>query len=119
MNVYDEANNLAKVLKESSEYKDFLLAKETLEKDPEKFKMAKGYISQQMSFQSLQMAGQELSEEQVASYNALGEQIIAIPEIAEFFKTQMNFAVIFRDVTDIIAKAIDLDMGFFEEDCKA
>ena len=31
MNVYDEANNLARALKESTEYKNFVAAKEKLE----------------------------------------------------------------------------------------
>ncbi|MBC3886976.1 YlbF family regulator [Acetobacterium paludosum] len=116
MNVYDEANNLAKALKESTEYKNFLAAKEKLEKEPEKFEMTKDYIRKQMEVQSMQMMGQEISEEQISSYNALANTIMGMPEIAEFFQTQMYFSVIFQDITDIIAKAVDLDMGLFESE---
>lgn len=121
MNAYDEANDLAKALKESTEYKNFLAAKEKLEKDPQKFEMAKDYIRKQMEFQSIQMMGQELSEEQVKSYNTLADTIMGITEIAEFFQAQMYFSVIFQDITDIIAKAVDLDLGLFdsEEGCEA
>ncbi|HEY5556905.1 YlbF family regulator [Acetobacterium sp.] len=121
MNVYDEANSLAKALKESNEYKNFLAAKEKLEKDPAKFDMAKDYMKKQMEAQSMQMMGQELTEEQINTYNTLANTIMGIPEIAEFFQTQMYFSVIFQDITDIIAKAVDLDMGLFdpkEEACE-
>lgn len=114
MNVYDEANNLAKALKESTEYKNFLAAKGKLEENPEKFEMAKDYMRKQMEIQSFQMLGNELSEEQIASYNAIANTIMGIPEIAEFFQAQMYFSVIFQDITDIMAKAVDLDMGLFE-----
>jgi len=115
MNVYDEANNLAKALKESNEYKTFLEAKVKLEKDADKYDMAKDYMRKQMEVQSMQMMGQELSEEQISSYNTLANTIMGIPEIAEFFQAQMYFSVIFQDITDIIAKAVDLDMGLFDE----
>lgn len=115
MNVYDEANSLAKALKESDEYKNFLAAKTKLEEDSSKFDMAKDYMRKQMEVQSMQMMGQELTEEQISSYNNLANTIMGIPEIAEFFQTQMYFSVIFQDITDIIAKAVDLDMGLFDE----
>src|SRR5665647_3701505 len=125
MNVYDEANSLAKALKESTEYKNFLTAKQKLEKDPSKYDMAKDYIRKQMQAQSMQMMGQEMDDDQINSYNTLANTIMGIPEIAEFFQAQMYFSVIFQDITDIIAKAVDLDMGLFvteedddEEECE-
>lgn len=118
MNVYDEANSLAKALKESNEYKTFVEAKEKLEQDPEKYEMAKDYMRKQMEAQTMQMMGQELAEEQVTAYNNLANTMMGIPEIAEFFQKQMYFSMIFQDVTEIIAKSVDLDMGLFEEeDC--
>lgn len=114
MNVYDEANSLAKALKEANEYKNFLKAKEKLEKDPKKFDIARDYIRKQMEVQSMQMMGQELTEDQISSYNTLANTIMGMPEIAEFFQAQMHFSVIFQDITDIIAKAVDMDMGLFE-----
>ncbi|WP_026396176.1 YlbF family regulator [Acetobacterium malicum] len=122
MNVYDEANNLARALKESTEYKNFLAAKEKLEQDPEKYEMAKDYMRKQMEIQSFQMLGNELTEDQITSYNAIANTIMGIPEIAEFFQAQMYFSVVFQDITDIMAKAVDLDMGLFdseEEGCGA
>ena len=122
MNVYDEANSLAKALKESTEYKNFLAAKEKLEQSPEKYEMAKDYMRKQMEIQSFQMLGNELTEEQITSYNAIANTIMGIPEIAEFFQAQMYFSVVFQDITDIMAKAVDLDMGLFdseEEGCGA
>ncbi|MGL4606805.1 MAG: YlbF family regulator [Eubacteriaceae bacterium] len=114
MNVYDEANNLAKALKESTEYQNFQAAREKIEKDPSKYAMAKDYMRKQMELQSMQMLGQELTEEQISAYNVLAETVVGVPELAEFFQAQMYFSIIFQDITDIIAKAVDLDMGIFE-----
>lgn len=116
MNVHDEATNLARALKESKEYQDFNEAKKALEKEPEKFKMARDYMKKQMEAQSLQMMGQELTEEQIESYNALSNTIMGIPVIAQYFQAQVQFSIIFQDVSDIIAKAVDLDMGIFDEE---
>jgi len=116
MNVYDEANNLARALKESTEYKNFLESKQKLEQDPEKYEMAKDYMRRQMEIQSFQMLGNELTEEQITAYNTLANTIMGIPEIAEFFQAQMHFSVVFQDVTDIMAKAVDLDMGLFDSE---
>ncbi|MEG0376955.1 MAG: YlbF family regulator [Eubacterium sp.] len=113
MNVHDEANNLAKALKESNEYKTFKEAEEKLKAHGEYFEMAKEYAQKQMGVQTRQMMGQELSEEEIETYNSMTTTILGIPEIAEYFQAQMYFGIVFQDVMDIIGKAVDLDMGMF------
>lgn len=116
LNVHDEAHNLAKALKESKEYQAFNQAKEALEKEPDKMKIAQDYMRKQMEIQSLQMMGHELTKEQVTSYNALANTIMGIPVVAQYFQAQVQFSIVFQEITDIIAKAVDLDMGLFDEE---
>lgn len=113
MNVYDEANSLAKALKESNEYKRFKEAEEKLKTDEKHYEMAKDYAKSQMGLQSKQMMGQELSQEEIEAYNNLTTTVLGIPAIADYFQAQMYFGVIFQDVMDIISKAVDLDLGLF------
>ncbi len=118
MNVYDEANGLAAALKESNEYNKFKEAEKKLKENPEYFAMAKDYAQKQMAVQAKQMMGQELTDDEIASYNALTTSVLGIPVIAEYFQAQMYFGMVFQDIMDIISKAVDLDMGLFQDGCE-
>lgn len=116
MSVRDEARKLAKGLKESPEYKRFVETKETLEKDAQKFETTKDYLRKQMEIQSFQMLGNELSDEQIRAYNVLADTVMGIPEIANFLQAQMEFASVFKEVTDIMVEAVDLKLGLVDDD---
>lgn len=111
MNVYDEANDLAKALKESQEYKKFKDAELNLKTNEEHYAMARNYAQKQMTLQAKQMMGQELSDDEIETYNSLTSSILSVPSIAAYFQAQMQFGVVFQDVMDIISKAVDLDMN--------
>lgn len=115
MNVYDAANDLAKALSESDEYKRFKDAEEKLKENEAHFEMAQDFAKKQMEVQTKQMMGQELSEDEVAAYNSLTATVLGVPNVAEYFQTQMYFGVIFQDVMDIISKAVNLDLGMYDK----
>ncbi|MGI6108798.1 MAG: YlbF family regulator [Eubacteriaceae bacterium] len=119
MNVYDEANNLAKALRESDEYKRFKEAETTLKQDNERWKIASDYAKKQMAMQSKQMMGQELTEDEINAYNTLTQTVLGIPVIADYFQSQMYFGMIFQDIMGIISEAVELDPGFFSDEEKS
>ncbi|MFZ7133863.1 MAG: YlbF family regulator [Eubacteriales bacterium] len=112
MNVYDIANDLAKALKDSQEYKAFHQAKEKLAMNAEHQEMVQNYMKKQVELQSLQMMRQELSQDQIDSFNKMTASLMRISDIADFFRAQMLFGRMFEDVTKIITETAELDFGF-------
>lgn len=111
MNVYDIANDLSKALKNSDEYKSYERAKEKLAINPEHEKMVNQYMKKQLELQTIQMMGQEIPEDQIDSFNNMTSSLMAIPDIADFFRAQMLFGRMFEEVTKIITESIQMDFG--------
>ena len=112
MNVYDIANDLSTALKNSEEYQSYQRAKEKLSGNPEHEKIVNQYMKKQMELQTVQMLGQEIPENQIESFNKMTSSLMAIPEIADFFRAQMLFGRMFEEVTKIITESIQMDFGF-------
>lgn len=110
MNIFDAANDFAQALKETESYLEFKKAKDALVGDPEKYAMAKDYVERQMQIQSQQMAGEELSEEQITAYNQLADTIMAIPLIAEYFEAQVKFSIYYQEIADRVIQSVDLNL---------
>ncbi|WKY47238.1 YlbF family regulator [Eubacteriaceae bacterium ES3] len=110
MNIFDAANDFAAALKETESYLDFIKAKEALMADQEKYAMAKDYMEKQMAIQSLQMSGEELTQEQVDEYNNLADMIMTIPLIAAYFEAQVKFSIYYQEIADQIVQSVELQL---------
>ncbi|MDK2936875.1 MAG: hypothetical protein PWP62_1883 [Eubacteriaceae bacterium] len=110
MTIFDAANDFAAALKETESYLEFIKAKEALMEDQEKYAMAKDYMERQMEIQSLQMAGEELTQKQIDDYNQLADKIMIIPLIAEYFEAQVKFSIYYQEIADRIIQAVDLNL---------
>ena len=58
MNVYEEAHNLSRAIKESEEYKHYKAAADKLKEKPELDKMIKDFMEKQIKIQTKQMLGE-------------------------------------------------------------
>lgn len=116
MNVYDYANDLAKALKESKEYKQFQEAEKKLKAEPEHRKMAKDFMDKQMALQFKQMSGQEITDEELQAFSALQQAVMGIPSINDYFQTQMYLGTILQDISKTISDAVAMDETIFDEE---
>ncbi|MGL4485031.1 MAG: YlbF family regulator [Anaerovoracaceae bacterium] len=106
MNVYDEAHNLEKAIKESQEFKDYIALKAKITANPDLEAMLKDYQAKQMEIQTKQMMGEELGEDMVKSVQGIYEIMAKDPTAAEYLQAEMRFAMMMNDVYKILGEAV-------------
>ena len=105
MYVYDEANNLAKAIQESKEYKEYENAKKEVEAIPDlkakidEFEKIR-YDVQVMSFQGKQ--DEEKTKKLQEMYDILNKE----PKIKEYFDIEVRFNIMLADVNKIIRESV-------------
>lgn len=105
MYVYDEANNLARAIQTSNEYKEYKKAKEDLNNDVEmKTKVEEfekiRYDVQVMSFQG------EQDQEKQKKLQEMYEILMKEPKIKEYFDIEVRFNIMLADVNKIISESV-------------
>jgi cell fate (sporulation/competence/biofilm development) regulator YlbF (YheA/YmcA/DUF963 family) len=108
MNVYDEAHNLAKAIKESEEFKQYEKTKEIVHANPELSQMMTDFQGKQMELQSKQMMGQEMGPEMMESIQGLYAIIMKDPVAAEHMQNEMRFSLMMNDVYKILGDSMGM-----------
>lgn len=112
MSVYDQAHALARELKESTEYKEYLKVKKEIEADGVTKKMLLDFQRKQYQLQAKQMMGQELSEEEIDKFKKLVELVQMNRAIGNYLELEQRLAIMLNDVQEIISGG--LEVGFKE-----
>lgn len=107
MNVYDQAHNLAKAVKECEEFKQYEAAKKAVEANPELDQALKDFMKQQFEMQAAQMIGQEMDQEVLQKLQQLSAILMQDPAAAQYLQCQMRFSMMMADVYKIIAEVSD------------
>lgn len=106
MNIYDTANRLAQELKQSEEYVNYKMAKETLnlksdlKKKIEEFEMAR-YDAQITAMQT----GKN-DEEKTKKMQELYVELIENDDAKRYFEAETKFNIVLADVNKIIGDAV-------------
>ena len=106
MNVYDEAHNLAKAIKESNEFKEFEKVKKQVDADEQLSEMLKDLQSKQLEIQTATMTGQEPSQELVQQMQSLATMVGTKPLAAQYMQAEATLSVMMNDVFGILGEAI-------------
>lgn len=109
MNVYDEAHNLARAIKESNEFIEFDKIRAEVEKDEQLSQMLKDLQSKQMEIQAAQMTGQELDPELMTQLQSLSTMIATKPLAAQYMQAEATFSVMINDVFGILSEAMGVN----------
>ncbi len=107
MNVYDYAHNLAKAIKDSQEFKNFLQAKGKIEQDTGAKEMLADFRKAQWELQKQKLSGLEIAPEQEKRLSQLLEIIGLNPVVREFLESEYRFSLMIADVQKIIAEAME------------
>jgi cell fate (sporulation/competence/biofilm development) regulator YlbF (YheA/YmcA/DUF963 family) len=108
MYVYDKANELARAIKESGEYKEMVQAKETLAQKQEHVDMIKDFMKIQMNIQTMNMLNQEVNDELKESFNLLYTSMMNIEACRKFLEAQNTFGRLVQDIYKIIGDACNV-----------
>lgn len=106
MNVYDEAHNLARAIKESNEFREFDQVRKEVEQDEDVSAMLAELQQLQVSLQTAQMTGSEPDQDVVSRMQSLGTMMATKPLAARFIQVNTAFTVMMNDVFGIIGEAV-------------
>lgn len=107
--VYDKAYELARMLKSSPEYKRYHEAKEKMAHNSESNKILQDFRVKQLEIQTMQMLGQEISQDKMRSYEKMSEVLQFHPGVRDFLQGEHQMIQVFTDIQKILIDALDLD----------
>ena len=111
MNVYDQAHQLAAAIKESEECKQYNAVREKLEANPELNSAVMDFMKKQFEFQTNQLMGKEIDQEEFMQLQQLSGVLMSDPLTSEYFQCQMRFSTMMSDVYKIIGDTADMGFG--------
>ncbi|GAB6087905.1 YlbF/YmcA family competence regulator [Alkaliphilus crotonatoxidans] len=112
MNVYDQAHQLAKALKESEEYKTFKELDLKLKANPEIKGLMNDFRKRQFEVQSAQMMGQRVADDKLERLKELDGILMQDPVVSEYMHAELRFTRMMTDVYKILGESMDLDEIF-------
>ena len=107
MSVYDHAHVLAKAIKGTSEFKNFLKAKEVLSQDKSAKEMLADFRKTQWELQKQKMSGLEIAPEQEKRFSQLLEIIGLNLVVKDFLESEYRFSIMVADIQKIIGEVME------------
>ena len=114
VNIYDKTHELAAIIKECDEYKNYITLKEAVEKDDTTKALLKEYKQLQMQLQAAYMSGTEMDADSSEKFKKLGEVLQFNKEVAEYLMAEHRFYTLIGDIYKILGDAAQVDLGFME-----
>ena len=105
MYVYDEANNLAKAIKDSKEYEEYKKAKENLNSDAEMKTKVEEFEKIRYDVQVMSFKGEQ-DEEKQKKLQEMYQILTNDPKIKEYFEIEVRFNIMLADVNKIISESV-------------
>ena len=106
MNIYDTANKLAQELRQSEEYVNYKMAKETLKLKPDLKKKIDEFEMARYEAQIAVMQTGKNDEEKTKKVQQLYVELYDDADAVRFFDTELKFNTILADVDKIIGDAV-------------
>lgn len=110
MNVYDEAHNLARAIRQSDAFVRVKTAQKKLEQDEKAWEMVADFKKKQLEVQQAALMGMEVPEDKAEAVNNLMAVLVHNPLIAEYFAAESSFIQMIIDIRDILQKAMEADV---------
>lgn len=112
----DLAHELARTLKESDEFKQFLKSKEKVMSDINNHKMIREFQLRQWEIRDAQMLEAEISEEKQQELERLYSLVSLNPTAREYLEAEFEVSRMVNDIQKIIGEAIQdaMPIGFDE-----
>ena len=108
MNVYDSAHNLARDIKNSDEYPDYIAAKEKLDLSEGLKKSFEDFQKRESEMQMSIMGGNEPAENEIETLNALYGVLLKDPLGSEYLQAESRYRQMLDDMSRILADAMQI-----------
>lgn len=114
-NIYDNAYDLEKAIRDSEEFKDLKEAYEAVMANDLSKKMFEKFRDTQMDLQEKQMTGQEITEEEVEQARQVVEDVQQHEQISKLMEQEQRLNLVINDVSRIVTKPLEELYGIDEE----
>lgn len=104
--IYDKAHELAKLLKNSSEYRAFLAAKQIVDGDQQAKEMVKNFITKQMELEFEMMSGKPEDKSKTEQLQKMSELLSYNNKARDFLQAHMRLQQMMADVYKIIGESV-------------
>lgn len=111
--VREKTRELAEALARSEEYRNFLRAKEGVEKSAAASKMLNDFIKLQTDLRKAQLRGEKVSEDQIKQVQRSFEIINFNPYIRDYFMADFKLMELMGEIQRTLSKAIGVDLEQF------
>ncbi|MBQ6388290.1 MAG: YlbF family regulator [Mogibacterium sp.] len=108
MNVYDQAHDLARAIRESGEFKEFDRIRKEAEQDNDVTQMLAEFHQLQIQLQTAQMTGNTPDQDMMSRMQSLGTMLATKPLAARYMQAEAAFTIMMNDVFGIIGEAVGL-----------
>lgn len=106
MNVYDEAHNLARAIKESNEYMDYCEIQKEIEKDKQLSDMIKDIRELSIKLQAMQLSGEQPDASLMERMQSIYGMMATKPMALKYIEAETRMQLMMKDVFDIIGEAM-------------
>ena len=115
MSIQNKAEDLAREIVQSKEYKDYIKAKEMIEKDQSNILLLESFRRKQWEIQMAQLLGQEVDEEQLLQLDQIYQLLSANPVINEYLMAEYRLSRVLGDVQKILTQWVDSNWVVFRD----
>lgn len=112
MNIYDNAHELARVLKDSDEVKELREASKKIEGNDLNKKMIEDFRKIQIEAYTEQMKTGKMSKELTEKFQNFSSIISMNADVGRYLQAEQRFGVIWEDIIKILNDAVGVDMSF-------
>lgn len=106
MSVHDQAHALARAIKNSTEFKNFLEVKERVDRDKSAKEMVDNFRKVQWEIQKQKLSGLDVSPEQEKRISQLLEVIGLNLLVKEYLEAEYRFSMMAADIQKIIGEVL-------------
>lgn len=112
MNPYDQAHALARALKESEEYAEYMRLKQVAYDDSTNKALLDEYKRLQFRMQARLASGENMPEEDLQRLQQIGALLQFNPDVSAYLMAEFRFQRMLSDIFKILADVagVDLDM---------
>jgi cell fate (sporulation/competence/biofilm development) regulator YlbF (YheA/YmcA/DUF963 family) len=114
-NIYDNAYDLEKAIRESDEYQALKNHYDDLEKDETGKKMFENFRDVQLQLQQKQMSGEEITEDEAQQAQQQLQLVQQHEGISKLMEAEQRMSTVIQDLNQIITKPLEELYGTPEE----
>lgn len=114
MNIYDQANNLARALKDSEEYREYMRLKDAAYEDSTNRALLDEYKKLQFRMQGKMASGEEMPEDDLQRLNQIGTLLQLNPDAGAYLLAEFRYQRLLADVFRILSDASGISPDMFE-----